>query len=420
MGSFIKKDLLVFWRDRKEVLLSLLLPIGIIILLNFAFAGLIDEGSESVNIDVAFVQEDNESIGFEQYEEKINELDVSNSEKEALLVQAAEISPIELITDFFQDEEMKEWVNAIEIDKSEAIELADEGELDAIITIPEGFTSSVLASIFLGEDAEQSLTINVEEESNEVSALQGIVSNYMHTLNFQFGLGSTVEAGPVTEPELPEGGREVVEGVEVFTLAQYFTIAMASLFALFVSQAVALKTVTEKRERVFNRIILTNSNPFDYLMGKIVATFLMVWIQLMITFMITQVFLDVFPGKSIQFWIGIVIIITALAIAVSGLSAVFTSITLRLEDPNAVSGIAVMVIMGLATLGGSFFPIETFPGWIQRLGLLTPNGLAQSSILKWIQYGSMDELILPTMMLLGFFVICFVIGILLFPRRERI
>lgn len=420
MGSFIKKDLLVFWRDRKEVLLALLLPIGLILILNLVFSGLFAEESEPINIDVAIVQEDNESIGFEQFAEKVKEIDLPSLEKEALLVQARELSPTKLITDFLQNEEMKEWVNAVEKDKTEAIELVNDGELDAIITIPEGFTSSVLASILLGEDAKKSLTINVEEESNEVSALQGIVSNYVNTLNFQFGLGLSAATSPVIEPELPEGGREVVEGVEVFTLAQYFTIAMASLFALFISQTVAMKTVTEKRERVFNRILLTNSKPFNYLMGKIVATFLMVWFQLFTTFMITQLLLDVFPGKSMPFWIGIVIIITALAIAVSGLTVVFTSITLRLEDPNAVSGIAVMVIIGLATLGGSFFPIETFPEWIQRLGSLTPNGLTQNSILKWVQSGSIEELILPIMMLLGFFAICFLIGMLLFPRRERI
>lgn len=419
MLSFLKKDLLVFWRDRKEVLLSLLLPIGIILLLNFAFTGLFDEGADAVNIDVAIVQEDNEAIGLEQFAEKVDEMDRSASEKEALLMQAAEISPNQLMNDFLHDEEMKAWIDAIEMNKTEAVELVDEGELDAIITIPEGFTASVLGSIFFEENVENPLTINVAEESNEVGVLQNIVSNYMDTVNLRFGLGS-LGATLETEPVLPEGGREVVEGMESFTMAQYFTIAMASLFSLFTAQTVAMKTVTEKRERVFNRITLTNSKPANYLMGKIISTFMLSWLQLMFIFIITQLLLDVFPAISYHFWIGAIIIITALAIAVSGLSALFTTITLRLENPNGANGICTMIVLGLGMLGGSFFPIEAFPEWMQKFGLWTPNGLAQSSFLNWIQYGKLEELISPMSMLFGFFVLCFLIGMLLFPRRERI
>ncbi|PAV27959.1 hypothetical protein CIL05_19000 [Virgibacillus profundi] len=419
MGSFLKKDLLVFWRDRKEILLSLLLPIVIILLLNFAFSGLFDEGAESMDIDVAIVQQDNESIGLEQFEVRVNELDFPPAEKEALLTQATQISPVRLINEFFNDPEMKEWVSAQELGKEKATGLVEEGELDALITIPVGFTESVLSSILLGEETEKNLTINVKEESNEAGALQDMVTNYVNTLNFQFALGTAAEA-PAPEPELPEGGREVVEGAQVYTMTQYFTVAIAALFCLFIASTVAMKTVTEKREHVFNRIILTNSKPFNYLMGKIISTFFMAWIQLLITFTVTQLLLDVFSGMSFDFWLGTFVVITAFSIAVSGLTAIFTPITLRLSDPNAANGIFTLIVMGMGMLGGSFFPIDFLPDWVQRIGEWTPNGLTQGTLLEWIQYGSFVDLILPIILLMGFFIACLIIGMFLFPRRERI
>lgn len=224
----------------------------------------------------------------------------------------------------------------------------------------------------------------------------------------------------MTEPEFPQGGREVVEGVESYTMAQYFTFAIGTLFALFIASTVAMKTVTEKRERVFNRIILTNSKPFDYLMGKILSTFSMTWIQLLITLTVTQLLLDVFSGMSFEFWLGTILVITAFSIAVAGLSALFTPITLRLDDPNAANGLFLMIVMAMGVLGGSFFPIDFLPEWIQRIGEWTPNGLTQATLLEWIQYGSSVDLIVPIILLLSFFIVCLFISMFLFPRRERV
>ena len=58
MRSFLRKDLLVFWRDRKEVLISLLAPILLIVVLNFAFSDLFGEDAEGLDIDLGIVLED--------------------------------------------------------------------------------------------------------------------------------------------------------------------------------------------------------------------------------------------------------------------------------------------------------------------------------------------------------------------------
>lgn len=421
LGSFFKKDILVFWRDRKEILMSLLLPIVIIFILNLAFSGIFDDDGEPVEIDIAIVQEDDPSAGLEQFENTVKGIDSSPAEQAVILKEAESLGVENMIQNFFDAPDLKDWISTQELSEKRAQEKVKNGEIDSYIKIPEGFTYDVLSRVMFGTETEKTITIQAEEHSREVGALQDIVHNFIQSLNMQFALsGNTGQGTGVTEPKWPQGGREVVEGVETYTISQYFTIAISTLFALFISQTVAIKTATEKRERVFNRIILTGSRPMDYLMGKTLATFCLTWSQMMITFTFIQLALDVFPDRSLEFWIGLIIIISAFALTVSGLGALFTSISLSIQDTNAASGVLTMIIMLLGALGGNFFPMEGLPVFMQRIGEWTPNGLTQTALIEWIQFSSFRDLIEPLMLMLLFFIICLVIGISSFPRRRRI
>ncbi|WP_044641217.1 ABC transporter permease [Risungbinella massiliensis] len=419
MGSFLKKDLLVFWRSRNDMVKALLLPIVLIVVLDFGFSGLFDKDAESVKIDVAIVQEDDETIGVEQFQKKVQEMDLPPGGRETILEQAVSLSPSRLIHDFFHDPKFKDWVTVQELRDKEATKLVESGELDALITIPKGFTYDVLSRVLLRDPSEATLIIRAKEQSMEVDTLQDIVTNFTNTLNFQLALGNKASTG-MTEIEMPQGGKEMVKGMETFTISQYFTIAMSTLFALFISQTVAMKTVTEKRERVFNRILLTNSNPLGYLMGKTLSTFCLTWLQMMITFTVTQLLLDVFPGKSLDFWFGFILVVTAFAFSVAGLSALFTTITLRLHDVNAANGLFTLIIMLLAVLGGSFFPSQALPDWFQKIGEWTSNGLTQAVLIKWIQFENLQDLLFPVIILIVFCMVSLVVSMAVFPRRGRI
>lgn len=418
MGSFLKKDLLIFWRDRKEVLIALLLPIVLIVVLNTALSGMFSKDGDSIDIQVGIVEEDQALEGFEQFAESVNNLGIDEAEKEAILSQASSINPSEMLNSFFNNPEIKQVLTTRVVSEAEALELVEEGELHAFITIPEEFTYKVLSSIILGEKADVALSIKAEEQSTELSTLQNMMNDFIESINLEFALGSIAE-GENQEPKLPQGGIEVIEGVETFSFTQYITIAMSTLFALFMAQTLAVKTVTEKRERVFNRIILTGSNPFHYLMGKTLSTFILSWLQIMFTITITQLLFDVFPDKSLEFWIGLLLVITAFALTVAGLTALFTSITLNVTDTNAASGILTLVIMSIAVVGGNFTPIQILPTFLQRIGEWTPNGMSLTVLLEWIQLSNPGNLVIPIVILLGYFLVFLVLGMAIFPGRGR-
>lgn len=419
MISFIKKDLLVFWRDRKEVLISLLAPILILIVLNVAFSGISFDDAGEMDLSFGLVLEDDEAAGLQQFEETLLEMDLPEMEIDAMLEQAKTLSPSGVMVSLFKDPELNSWIHTIEMNEEEAKKQVENGELVAIIKIPEGFTYDVLRQVMLNQPADTAIRFQIEEHSLETDILAGVIDNYMETLNFQFALGAVTE-GEVSEPALPQGGREVItENAVEIDLAQYYTIAMSSLFALFIAATVAAKTATEKRERVFNRILLTNSHPFSYLMGKVISTFCMAWIQLMLVFVATDLMLGIFPEKSTEFWLGIIVIVTFFSLTIAGLSAIFTSLTLRMNNINTANGLFTMVVMVLAALGGNFFSLEQFPGWVQALSQWTPTGVTINLFTEFLQSGNAISFVVPLMKQFGFFIGFLVIGILVFPERGR-
>lgn len=418
MGPFFIKDILVYWRDRKEVLVALLLPILLIFVLNIAFSSIFGVDENSMNIKVAIIQEDDSEMGYRQFEETVQGMDMLKEQKDAVLQQAAQLSPSEIIVSFIKSSELNEWVQSQELSELEAVSLVEKGELDAIIRIPKGFNYGVLSSIFLRESSDTSLLIQSEEESSEVNTLQMIVDNFLHGLNYQFALETVAEGGGVLH-ELPQGGREVMEGVESYTMLQYFTIAMSTLFPLFLSSTLAIKAFTEKREHVFRRILLSNSHPTYYLIGKTLAAFCLSWVQIMVTIGISQLILDVFPEKPIDFWLGLTVVMTAYALTIAGLTALFTSITLNSNDVNLANGIMTVVVIGFGMLGGGFFPLHGLPESLQIVSAWIPNGVTQIALTEWIQLGQPQNLIQPLLFLIGLLVVFLVIGISIFPKRGQ-
>src|SRR5690625_3635775 len=119
MISFFKKDLLVFWRDRKEVLISLLSPILILIVLNFAFSGITFDDAGDMDINVGLLLEDDEAVGLEQFEKMLQDMNLPEAEIEAMMEQVQALSPGELMVSLFDDPELSSWVHIEEVSEGE-------------------------------------------------------------------------------------------------------------------------------------------------------------------------------------------------------------------------------------------------------------------------------------------------------------
>ncbi len=250
MRSFIKKDLLIFWRDWKELLSVLLLPIILVVVLNFAFAGLFgDDDKVSMDLQLAIVNQDDETEAMEQLNERlVNEAALGEQEVTAIVETADDIQPIQLLSDYLESDELKDWVTVHSLEEKEAAEKVKAGDLDGMLIIPQGYTADSLYASFAGKSPTNSLIYKMEEETIDSSALQQLIQGFINQLNYQFAIQEITDGADI-DVKLPEGGFEDLGTEHDFTITQYFTISMGALFALFVVTTVATKTGVEIRSQ---------------------------------------------------------------------------------------------------------------------------------------------------------------------------
>ncbi|MDX8045599.1 ABC transporter permease [Gracilibacillus sp. S3-1-1] len=419
MGSFIKKDILLFLRDRKEVVIALLLPLVLIFIFNFAFAGLIDDDEIELDLQLGLVNKDQSvAVKDELTEKLIEDGDFQPEEATVIAEQALDFEPAEIIKNSLENEGMDQWMTVHPLNEEQAKEQVTSEEIDAMLVIPEQFTVESLYAGITGKSPDVSLEYRLTEETMSNGAIYTIITGIIDHLNYQFVIGQVADDNAVELIE-PKGGVERLGAGEDFTIAQYYTIAMGILFALFLSMTVASKTSEEIRLHAFDRILITNSHPILFLMGKMVSTFLLAWLQMMLVFALANVLLDVFPDRSWAFWLGMMLVTAFFALAVAGIAAFFTSISLRITNLEAAHGVLNLVIMVFALLGGNFVPRFVFPGFLQKMSDWTPNGRTLSILTDWLQYQQWSSLIIPSIILTSFGIIMTLIGLVIYPKRGR-
>lgn len=421
MGPFFKKDFLILWRDRNEMIISMIIFIVIIILLGYTTSSWVEKQSESLQMTVAIVNEDDEAAGILQFQQTIASSKLSVESRRTLELQAEQLF---LAKSFKQMLDGVEFVETAQLDDAAARQRLESEEITAIITIPAGFTQASLNKMLLNEGNGAEIKITADRRGSlRVDVLQDLVDEFMQPLNLRTAINRALnaEAEPlgVSDQISALGGRETVEGVEPLTSFQYWAMAISIIAALFVSNATALKAITEKREQMFHRILLTGSHPLRYLSGKVGSTFCIALLQLSILIILSQFIFNLFPGRSLQFWFGMALISVMFSFSVAAVAAVLTSLTFWIKD-SAASGLFTLLLGVIGCIGGSFIPIYILPDWLIQVGEWTPNGLTLSVFIQWMQQDSLNDLTVPFIRLAVFSIVMIGLGSWLFPRRGRI
>ncbi|XID90609.1 ABC transporter permease [Paenibacillaceae bacterium WGS1546] len=421
MLSFFIKDFLVYWRDRKEISISLITPLVLIAVLGFAMPSLFANPANIIEVKAAVVQLDDEEAGLRQFREALAARSLPEEQSRAIEAQLETVMPIRMLMQLFEEEQVKEIVRMERMEAEEALGQLRDGLVDAVLTIPEGYTLATLNRAMLGEGAGAELRIAAEDWTMSLDVLNNIVNGFVRTTNFQSAIQSQLgaEAAAAANEVGDFGGRETVPGVETVTSFQYFTLAIGIVFALFVAVTTATKAVTEKRERTFQRILLTGAHPLKYLSGKLSSTFCLALILLSFVLVGAHFMFGVFSGRSFAFWAGMSAVLLVLMLCVGAMAALFTALVFRLDDSMA-NGITFLFILVAGTIGGSFAPVFILPDWLRLAGEWTPNGLALSALLKWLQTETAADLTVSLIRLAVFAAVTIGLAIWCFPRRGRI
>ncbi|MDL4842993.1 ABC transporter permease [Aquibacillus rhizosphaerae] len=425
MLSFLKKDVLVLVRDRTELLILLLMPIILTVILGFALKGMFGGEQSGLDIEVAIVNQDNTEIGLEDFSRKVSNLSLPEDAKNQLIETAEIAAPFKVLEEFFESKEISEAIKVHDMKAAEATEALEAEEVDAVLTVPSGFTYQALMKMLLdqGEGSE----LLVEEGSHALlsaSIFHDIVTSYVDTMNIETAIAeatenlnlSTERASKVNQTEL--GGKLTATDEEAISSMEYYAIGMAVMFALYVASTIAGKAYVETYQHVFDRILLSGKHPILYLSGKAISTSTLVFLQVVILFAMARFILQAFSEKPLSFWIGMLVITLLFAICIGGFGALLTAITLRFKS-NALPAIFSGGIVSIfALLGGSFVPTANLPEVFGILGNWTPNGIMLSALQQWSQGLSVAFITPLVVRLLIIAVITFGMSLLVFSKRR--
>ncbi|HEH7924070.1 TPA: ABC transporter permease [Staphylococcus aureus] len=145
-----------------------------------------------------------------------------------------------------------------------------------------------------------------------------------------------------------------------------YSMTVYSLIS-FSLMAFPIDIINEKQNGWRQKLMATPLTPASYYISKIVKTMAQFAIAIIVIFMIGHFYKGVemsavqWLESGIFLWLGASLLIT------------FGILFSLLNDIQKTSALANIVTIGLAVLGGLWFPINTFPKWLQHVAHVLPS-----------------------------------------------
>ncbi|CAN5667006.1 linearmycin resistance permease LnrM [soil metagenome] len=177
-------------------------------------------------------------------------------------------------------------------------------------------------------------------------------------------------------------------------------------FGLINLLSCAIVFVNERINGTLRRLVTSPLSKFTLLTGKIVGPVVMGILQTLLLVGVGQLVFGVAWGRS-----PLALALVSLAFILAGVSiGTFISTMVRTSD-QAVS-LMIGASMLMAALGGAWWPLEITPRFMQQIGHLFPSAWAMDGFQSVILRGAgVAEVAQPTLVLLGFALVFFVLGI---------
>ncbi|GAA3879409.1 hypothetical protein GCM10022243_50130 [Saccharothrix violaceirubra] len=196
---------------------------------------------------------------------------------------------------------------------------------------------------------------------------------------------------------------------------QYLTPGILS-WAVSISGVIgaALTLVSWRRKQVLRRIRLAPVSPFTVLSSRLLISVGTALAQgvLFVGIASTKPFGLVLSG---QWWLAIPLLMLG--------SVAFFSIGMFVgsfsKTEEAANGVANIIVMPMAFLSGSFFPLDDAPGWLKAVSAVFPLRHMNDGMLDVLVRGKgIEALLVPASVLIGFTLVMSFLAVRLFRWEE--
>jgi len=420
--NFLKKDIVLQLRDYKELALLIGMPLLLIAILGFALGGLGGSNVVTLDISAALVIEDDEAAGLREFDVALAAADLPTASKLQLGLAARAIRPVQMLKDMLYSPDLAEFATVTELPLQEAGTKLDANDVKAVIVVPAGYTRSLLGGILLGETPGAELHLSLSEASPlSASVFEDIVEGFATELNMRTAMGqlgiSQVDqaAGSATG-----GGIQWVAKGRSVTPFAYYTFGMAVMFMLYVVGTIASRAQLELSNHTFDRIIITNSSPLQYLLSKTAAASAAVFLQVTFLLVVATLLFGAVAGQPVSFWLWAAVVVAGMALAVGALTALVTAMNFRLGNRTVSDAFSSVVVFVMALLGGSLVPLEQAAPALASIGRWLPNGAGLDALLNLSIGAPFSAWGVNLLRLGGTAVVLLVVAVAVFPRRRTV
>jgi len=414
------KDLLRSFRSTFALVMMFIAPLLMTGIFHFAFGGLASDGG-SFDIPLTRVQ-------------------IVNLDQPA--PQFGGSSAGQMLVDFLQDDTLSSLLHVTEAADEASARTAVENQVaDVAIIVPGDFTAAVLtpesyAALTLVQDptltlgpsivkglvsqlvdgfAGTKIAVSVTADqlgkwgtTADAHIIQSVVAKYVEWVTVQ---GESRGEGryPALDIQPPPGKAES-EG-QPDKLVALVMVGMMIFFAFFTGASTAGSIIREDEEGTLARLFTTPTLRTAILAGKLIAVFVMVFVQVIVLMFLSAIIFGIYWGELPV--AGLVTL--GLVIAASGFGVFVMSFIRSTRQESPVIG-GVLTLTGMA--GGLFTTgIQDLPAFYETINLLTPHGWALRAWNLALAGGGVGDVLLSAAVLLGMGIAFFAIGALGFRKR---
>jgi ABC-2 type transport system permease protein len=206
---------------------------------------------------------------------------------------------------------------------------------------------------------------------------------------------------------------EDLQGADIIVPSNWFAVflpAFAVMFAFFIVPALAPELLKEKREGTLRRLLSAPLPRRTIIFGKMLAYMVVVFLQVLLLFGVGSIVFDMPMGNDP---LGIVLVTIALGLAATSLGVMVASLARTERQADAIGMVLGFLLAGI---GGciqiGLLPTYRTEGMLGTLSKLVPHSYALDAYrVLMIESGTLPDILPAILILLGFAVVFFAIGV---------
>lgn len=375
------KDLLITLKDKKSMALIVLMPIVLIFVLGLGLSSIFNTTGVTIDkFDVAVTDQDNGKYSRE-------------------------------FKDILKSKEMRKMMNLKIMSEASAKDKVKNGQLPVLIVIPKEYSKNIeagkKANIEIYSDPGSAIdakTIEsfVKSYTGTVSSIEAAVyASNMQLKNYKLD-GRMILSKLVaqTENKSSKLSESSLKTKDKLSAMQYYSAAMLAMYILFVGSLGTSSMLDERDDGTLSRLLTTTASKFEILSGKILGVFFLGIFDVAVLIAFTKLSFNVSWGNSLP---GLIVLSLAMIFAACGFS-IFLSLIFKTS--KSVFLTSAVIIMIMAFIGGSMYPLSQMPAAMQTVSKFMLNNWALRGYLSLMMGSGFSSIVTPSIVLV-------VIGVLL-------